>query len=205
MAESATLFPLPILIILITILPAVVTGLVIVSNSRNTTNQNLWNWYLSILCNATLISFQLLIVCVLKNITGLPRPDMFARCIPYTDTPLPEFTLSNVTVCSNTNTVMLYEGFRSFPSGHSSTIFASSTFQIMSISQHFHSQSWNLAFFVQMVPLSLAFWISSSRISDNRHFLRDIVAGAFIGTIVAFFTYRKYFSKVSDDEEEFQC
>ena len=56
----------------------------------------------------------------LKNATGKPRPDFIDRCQPppgSTDPPL--FGLSTSTIC--TQTALLKDGFRSFPSGHSSS------------------------------------------------------------------------------------
>lgn len=55
----------------------------------------------------------------LKNATGKPRPDLIDRCQPppgSQDPPL--FGLSNSTIC--TQATFLKDGFRSFPSGHSS-------------------------------------------------------------------------------------
>lgn len=58
----------------------------------------------------------------LKNATGKPRPDLIDRCQPQpgSEDP-PVFGLSNSTICSQTNHAILKDGFRSFPSGHSSS------------------------------------------------------------------------------------
>lgn len=57
----------------------------------------------------------------LKNATGKPRPDLIDRCQPRAGSadPLP-FGLSNSSICTQTNNAILKDGFRSFPSGHSS-------------------------------------------------------------------------------------
>jgi hypothetical protein len=55
----------------------------------------------------------------LQITVGRPRPDIVARCVPpldYTSNPL--FGLTSWTICTRTDE--LQEGFRSFPSGHSS-------------------------------------------------------------------------------------
>ena len=57
----------------------------------------------------------------LKNATGKPRPDIIDRCQPAAgsvDSPI--FGLSNSTICTQTDHAILKDGFRSFPSGHSS-------------------------------------------------------------------------------------
>ena len=57
----------------------------------------------------------------LKNATGKPRPDFVSRCQPPAGTldPAP-FGLSNDTICTQTDHAIMKDGFRSFPSGHSS-------------------------------------------------------------------------------------
>jgi membrane-associated phospholipid phosphatase len=58
----------------------------------------------------------------LKNAIGKPRPDLIDRCqpLPGSADPLP-FGLSNYSICTQTNNAILKDGFRSFPSGHSSS------------------------------------------------------------------------------------
>lgn len=67
---------------------------------------------------------QLMIVCVLKNICGLPRPDMLARCQPDLNQlpPASNIGLSTIAICNPSSWGLLREGFRSFPSGHSSSM-----------------------------------------------------------------------------------
>lgn len=138
------------------------------------------------------ISTQLLIVCVLKNICGLPRPDMIARCNPNEE--LIEFDidsvlrLQNISVCQTDNISLLDEGFRSFVSGHSSTIFTSSTlvtiFNHKVINMNQGKKSTNMIFiksFLIISPFILAIYVSLTRIKDNRHFLIDVIGGAIIG------------------------
>lgn len=59
---------------------------------------------------------------VLKNSVGRPRPDLIARCKPKEDTP--KNTLLTIDVCTETNSHVLQDGWRSFPSGHSSWAFS---------------------------------------------------------------------------------
>ena len=70
------------------------------------------------------ISLALTIVLtdVIKNSVGRPRPDLIARCKPKEDSP--SHTLVTIDVCTETNPHVLQDGWRSFPSGHSSFSFS---------------------------------------------------------------------------------
>lgn len=57
-----------------------------------------------------------------KNTVGRPRPDLVARCKPAPGTP--ENKLVGFDVCTETRHHVLHDGWRSFPSGHSSFSFA---------------------------------------------------------------------------------
>lgn len=57
-----------------------------------------------------------------KNTVGRPRPDLVARCKPAPGTP--ENKLVGVEVCTEARHHVLHDGWRSFPSGHSSFSFA---------------------------------------------------------------------------------
>lgn len=52
---------------------------------------------------------------------GRPRPDMLNRCLPYPGShDRAVYGLSTVDICTQTNMIRLNDGFKSFPSGHSS-------------------------------------------------------------------------------------
>jgi diacylglycerol diphosphate phosphatase / phosphatidate phosphatase len=59
---------------------------------------------------------------VVKNSVGRPRPDLIARCKPKEETP--SHTLLTIEVCTETDPHVLQDGWRSFPSGHSSFAFS---------------------------------------------------------------------------------
>ncbi|KAM0318780.1 hypothetical protein ACHAO8_001577 [Botrytis cinerea] len=59
---------------------------------------------------------------VIKNAVGRPRPDLISRCKPTPETP--ENKLVTIHVCTETDHHTLHDGWRSFPSGHSSFAFA---------------------------------------------------------------------------------
>lgn len=58
----------------------------------------------------------------IKNAVGRPRPDLISRCNPRKGTA--ESALVAWTVCTQPNNHVLQEGWRSFPSGHSSFSFS---------------------------------------------------------------------------------
>ncbi|KAL7266050.1 hypothetical protein RUND412_011417, partial [Rhizina undulata] len=62
--------------------------------------------------------FTTFVTDVIKNGVGRPRPDLLARCRPADGTPGHE--LVGIEVCLETDHHRLHDGFRSFPSGHSS-------------------------------------------------------------------------------------
>lgn len=56
-----------------------------------------------------------------KITVGRPRPDFIDRCQPPADAHDPTFGMSNYTICTTPmDTHMMIDGFKSFPSGHSS-------------------------------------------------------------------------------------
>ena len=59
---------------------------------------------------------------VVKNAVGRPRPDLIARCKAMKGTP--GHALVTIDVCTETDHHVLHDGWRSFPSGHSSFAFA---------------------------------------------------------------------------------
>lgn len=59
---------------------------------------------------------------VVKNSVGRPRPDLLDRCKAAKGTP--EHTLVTIDVCTETDHHILHDGWRSFPSGHSSFAFS---------------------------------------------------------------------------------
>src|ERR1700759_1250558 len=59
---------------------------------------------------------------IIKNFVGRPRPDLLDRCDPAAGTP--KTALVTIDVCTETSHHKLHDGFRSFPSGHSSVSFA---------------------------------------------------------------------------------
>lgn len=68
------------------------------------------------------IGLTIVLTDIAKNAVGRPRPDLIARCKPETDTP--KHDLVTIGVCTETDPHTLHDGWRSFPSGHSSFAFS---------------------------------------------------------------------------------
>jgi diacylglycerol diphosphate phosphatase/phosphatidate phosphatase len=116
---------------------------------------------------------------------GRPRPDLIARCIPRPGAvDRPVFGLSTVEVCTSTNKLRLDDGFKSFPSGHSSLSFAGLGFLTLYLAGKMHL--WdpyghrNRAWFA-LCPLLLAAMVAISRTEDNRHHWQDVLVGSALG------------------------
>lgn len=62
-----------------------------------------------------------LVTNLIKLMVGRPRPDLINRCLPEEGAhDHPVYGLSNVTICTSKDYDILNDGFKSFPSGHSS-------------------------------------------------------------------------------------
>ncbi|KAG7571140.1 hypothetical protein FFLO_00965 [Filobasidium floriforme] len=137
---------------------------------------------------------------IVKITVGRPRPDIVARCVPpldYTSNPL--FGLTSWTICTRTDE--LQEGFRSFPSGHSSfgwagmwylALFAAGKMRI------WDRRGYTLKSWLLLIPVSAAALISISRTMDYRHHATDVIAGGIIGILVAWYCYRQYYPALTD-------
>jgi diacylglycerol diphosphate phosphatase/phosphatidate phosphatase len=82
--------------------------------------------HVSLLGLATSISFNGFITNFLKLLIGRPRPDLIARCLPASGASMHEYV--SIAICTAKNLDSLEEGFKSAPSGHSSTSFAAFLF-----------------------------------------------------------------------------
>ena len=160
--------------------------------------RKLWDMHMAILGSTGCVASQFFVVIIVKNTAGVPRPDLVSRCIVDYLLVDSTNTMINDSYCLQTDLRVLNDGFRSFPSGHSSTIFASQTFLALFLfgkigftaSEYF---SWKLVLSV-LYPLTIALKISFSRISDNRHKIADVLVGDLIGLSFGIFFYYLYFS-----------
>ncbi|PHH63922.1 hypothetical protein CDD81_5370 [Ophiocordyceps australis] len=168
---------------------------------------------------ASLISLSisaLVTLCItdtVKNLVGRPRPDLLARCQPDRASLQPGVPLS-IDVCTTPHDASLHDGWRSFPSGHSSFSFAGLGY----LSFFFAGQ---LRVFrpardgggrdlvramLCLMPLIGAAFIAISRWEDYRHDAIDITTGTVLGFCIAYWSYRRYWPRLSsqDCDEPYQ-
>ncbi|MCJ1282075.1 hypothetical protein MMC26_001398 [Xylographa opegraphella] len=162
----------------------------------------LWEFNCGILGLVLASGTAFVITGALKNATGKPRPDLIARCLPRSGSAdLPVFGLSNSTICTQTDNSILTDGFRSFPSGHSSTAFGGLFYLSLYLAAKLHvldnrGEVWKT--FVVLIPTLGAALIAVSRIMDARHHPFDVISGSLLGILTAFCSYRQYFPPVSE-------
>ena len=144
---------------------------------------------------------------LIKNLVGRPRPDLIARCKPTADTP--RDTLVTIAVCTESAHHVLHDGWRSFPSGHSSFSFAGlghlSLFFAGQLRIFAHGRGPAYEKLVRgdlgralvcLAPLLAATWIAISRCQDYRHDVYDVCIGSLLGWVVAYWGYRRYWPRL---------
>ncbi|KAM0672809.1 PAP2-like phosphatidic acid phosphatase [Ordospora colligata] len=119
----------------------------------------------------------------MKNVFGRLRPDFLSRCMPVNG------------VCTGLQPIVT-EGRRSFPSGHMSMVVCGASFFMFftwrEFKLHLRNRIWR---FVALAVVWLLLFIGSmaigmSRVTDNRHFVSDVIGGAVIGGLSAAVGFR---------------
>ncbi|RSH95495.1 hypothetical protein EHS25_000587 [Saitozyma podzolica] len=136
---------------------------------------------------------------IVKITAGRPRPDLFARCqLPSTLTSNPTHSLTSWTACTDTS--LLNDGFRSFFSGHSSFAWCGMWFLVLYLAAKMrinNRQGYTYKSWLLLAPISCATLISISRTMDYRHHATDVIAGAVVGILGAWYSYRQYYPPLS--------
>ncbi|CCF58302.1 hypothetical protein KAFR_0E01480 [Kazachstania africana CBS 2517] len=131
----------------------------------------------------------------IKNWIGRLRPDFLDRCQPKANLPLNIMFYASE-VCTNENSSLLLDGFRTTPSGHSSASFAGLGYLQLWLSGQLLIKYDQVGFwrtYVAMLPLLGASLIALSRTQDYRHHFIDVLIGSVLGYWIAYSTYRRYF------------
>ncbi|KAL4078039.1 PAP2-domain-containing protein [Scleroderma citrinum] len=129
--------------------------------------------------------------------------DVISRCIPIPGSADPEHGLSTVDICTQTVAGILEDGWRSFPSGHSSMAFAGLgflTFYLCGKLHIFDTRGHASKVWLAVAPLSAASLVAISRTMDYRHHWHDVVAGSLLGLVLAHFAYRQYYPSLAHIE-----
>lgn len=106
---------------------------------------------------------------ILKNVFSMPRPKQFFIPGQY------PYFIEGIT----------HTGFSSFPSGHSTSIFALATI----LALFAKDKKWNVAYLLGAVA------VGYSRIYLGQHFLGDVLVGSFIGMMTAVLVHWLFPSK----------
>lgn len=168
--------PVTLCLLLSAALPALLitlTSLTLPLPTNNPKPRFLTNSLLSLTLTILLTTF---LTDLIKNTYGRPRPDLIARCKPAPGTPVDQ--LVDFTVCTETRHHVLHDGWRSFPSGHSSFAFAGLGFLSLWVGK-FVGRRWWLV--VGGWPWVVAVWIAGSRTRDYRHDSMDVTVGSVLG------------------------
>ncbi|KAJ3523330.1 hypothetical protein NMY22_g11488 [Coprinellus aureogranulatus] len=128
--------------------------------------------------------------------------DIVARCMPPEGATDPVFGLTSWEICTQTENKILRDGFRSFPSGHSSMSFAGLGFLAFYLAGKLHlfdkrghaGKAW-----ISLAPFSAAALVAISRSMDYRHHWHDILVGSTLGVVVSFFAYRQYYPSLASE------
>ncbi|KAK3940461.1 phosphatidic acid phosphatase type 2/haloperoxidase [Diplogelasinospora grovesii] len=148
---------------------------------------------------------------VVKNAVGRPRPDLLARCKPKPGTP--HDILVGIDVCTEASHHTLHDGWRSFPSGHSSfsfaglgylSLFLAGQMRIFAHGAHQgigeHTEKLVRGDLVRallcLAPLLGATMIAISRCQDYRHDVYDVCIGGLLGWTVTYWSYRRYWPRL---------
>jgi len=150
--------------------------------------------HVTILGLLTTLALSSFLTDIIKNAVGRPRPDLIARCKP--DETTSPHVLVTFSVCTQTDQHILEEGWRSFPSGHSSFAFSGLGYLSLFLAGQMHvfRPHADLARCLScLAPLLGAIMIAISRCEDYRHDVYDVACGSFLGIAVAYFSYRRYY------------
>jgi len=120
------------------------------------------------------------------------RPDFLSRCTAIVDG-----------ACVNADSPhTLAEGFKSFPSGHSSAAFAGML--LLSLLLMGKTKLWSSPrqrsfhkLLLCISPLTVALWVAVSRTLDYRHHFTDVLCGAAIGSAAACGVYFLHYPSVA--------
>ncbi|CAO3636043.1 unnamed protein product [Mucor fragilis] len=150
---------------------------------------------------AVALSLTIMMTDVIKITVGRPRPDMLDRCQPPPGIQNPPLLLLNYTICTaDQNTYEFKDGFKSFPSGHSSFSFAGLGYVAFYLAGKMHlfdEGGHTYKSFVFCIPFLGALLIAISRLHDYRHHWTDVFVGGIIGTAFAYFAYRQYYPSLA--------
>ncbi|PKI60016.1 hypothetical protein CRG98_019604 [Punica granatum] len=129
----------------------------------------------------------------IKVAVGRPRPNFFYRCFPDGE---PVFDNVTHDVLCYGDKAVIKEGYKSFPSGHTSWSFAGLVFLSWYMSgkiRAFNHGGHVAKLCIVFLPVLAAILVGVSRVDDYWHHWQDVFTGAIIGTVLSTFCYLQFF------------
>ncbi|EAX90635.1 PAP2 superfamily protein [Trichomonas vaginalis G3] len=136
-----------------------------------------FNVYSALWNCAAVVGVSSILVDVLKNYVGRPRPDMIALCGE-------NFTGAYSTCKSGVSKSAFNDNYRSWPSGHSSSAMSGFIYLALLIQKSLIF-SRTIGTFIAALYILFALYIGATRIRDFKHHTDDVLAGFFIGYIIS--------------------
>eukprot|EP00246_Nothoceros_aenigmaticus_P014668 TRINITY_DN5744_c0_g1_i1.p1 TRINITY_DN5744_c0_g1~~TRINITY_DN5744_c0_g1_i1.p1 ORF type:complete len:306 (+),score=25.09 TRINITY_DN5744_c0_g1_i1:329-1246(+) len=137
-----------------------------------------------------------------KDAVGRPRPDFMARCFPGVFNPkgwIFDASDGDVVCSPGASKADIKEGYKSFPSGHSSWSFAGLGYlswylagKLGIYDKNGHTFKLPIVFF----PLLLATLVAVSRVDDYWHHWQDVLVGGLLGLVVSTIIYHQHFPPI---------
>ncbi|CAH7668215.1 phosphatidic acid phosphatase type 2/haloperoxidase [Phakopsora pachyrhizi] len=202
--------PMSLLIVLSVIVPL---ALIILINLL--TVRSGWDLHTGLLGLGLSLCLTLVTTVIVKVTVGRPRPDFLARCQPLVSEIISNssnvansLSLSNASICTaNRETREFKDGFKSFPSGHSSAAWSGLGYLSLYMAGKFHVFDRNhlkiystIKLWVSIAPIFAATLIAISRTMDYRHHWEDVLIGSLIGLGFSYLSYRNYYYPLSSKQ-----
>ena len=140
---------------------------------------------------ATSVAIANFIVNLLKNMVGRPRPDLYDLCGPN--------VTSDPASCPGISESDFNDQWRSWPSGHSSSAMAGFTYLAFFV-QRTISISGPIGTLCASLYVLFALYVGSTRILNYKHHPDDVVAGFFIGFVLAYIIWQRANEDIYDLE-----
>lgn len=126
------------------------------------------------------LTANILINMILKHLSAVPRNVIFniSNCLASKKNP--------------ENLDDIYDTWFSFPSGHAQLASFCAVFIIVYVDKRVGTKYSGLAkYWIQLVCLILAIFSCTSRITDHRHHILDVIVGAVVGSVMGVMTARE--------------
>ncbi|ORX46045.1 PAP2-domain-containing protein [Hesseltinella vesiculosa] len=165
--------------------------------------RNFYDFHCGILGLCLALSLSVVFTQLIKVTVGRPRPDFLDRCQPIPGSQDPPYGLSNYTICTTPiDSHLMTDGFKSFPSGHSSFSFGGLGYLALYFAgklRMFDERGYTYKGFTFILPVIGALLVVITRTRDYRHHWQDVTAGSLLGCACAFFAYRQYHPALGND------